>query len=75
MARKYGITENTYKKLIVDSGAVYLNYGEAGETLLGATRGGNTFTIETEYRDISSKGSDDWIRKSDCSEIISCYCT
>ena len=27
MARKHGITTNTYKKFIIDSGAVYKNYG------------------------------------------------
>ena len=57
MARRYGITANTYKKFIVDSGAVYVNYGEAGQAKLGATRGGSTFTIETEYRDMPVDGA------------------
>jgi hypothetical protein len=57
MPRQYGITSNTYKKFIVDSGAAYLNYGEAGQTVLGATRGGSTFTIETEYRDMPVDGA------------------
>lgn len=57
MARKHGITANTYKKFIVDSGACYLNYGESDESLLGATRGGSTFAIETEYRDMPVDGA------------------
>lgn len=57
MARKHGITTNTYKKLVIDSGAVYKNYGLAGETLLGATRGGNTFTIEQEIRQMEVDGA------------------
>ena len=57
MARKHGITANTYKKFIVDSGAVYLNYGESDESLLGATRGGSSFVIETEYRDMPADGA------------------
>ncbi len=57
MARKHGITANTYKKFIVDSGAAYLNYGESDESLLGATRGGSSFVIETEYRDMPVDGA------------------
>lgn len=57
MARQHGITADTYKKFIIDSGAVYLNYGEGGQTLLGATRGGSTFAIETEYRDMPVDGA------------------
>ena len=57
MSRHHGITSNSYKKFIVDSGAVYLDYDEVGETLLGATRGGNTFVIETDYRDMPVDGA------------------
>jgi len=57
MARKHGVTANTYKKFIVDSGAVYLNYGESDESLFGATRGGTSFVIETEYRDMPVDGA------------------
>ena len=57
MARKHGITANTYKKFVVDSGAAYLNYGESDETLFGATRGGSSFAIETEYRDMPVDGA------------------
>jgi hypothetical protein len=57
MARKHGVTANTYKKFVIDSGAVYKNYGAGGELLLGATRGGNEFTIETEYREMAVDGA------------------
>ena len=57
MARKHGVTANTFKKFVIDSGAVYKNYGTGGETLLGATRGGNTFSIETEYREMAADGA------------------
>jgi hypothetical protein len=57
MSRKYGITTNTYKKFVIDSGAVYKNYGESGEALLGATRGGNSFVIETELREMPVDGA------------------
>jgi hypothetical protein len=54
----HGITSSTYdKRIIVDAGAVYKNYGQAGEALLGATRGGNTFVIETDYRDMPVDGA------------------
>lgn len=57
MARQHGITSNTYKRFIIDSGAVYKNYDESGEALLGATRGGNTFTMEQEIRDMPVDGA------------------
>lgn len=47
--RQHGITCDTYKHIVIDSGAVYKNYGLANEELLGATTGGNTFTVEREY--------------------------
>lgn len=57
MARKHGITTNTYRKIVIDSGSVYKNYGLGGETLLGATRGGSTFTIEQEIRKMEVDGA------------------
>jgi len=57
MARRHGVTTNTEKRLVVDSGAVYKNYGEAGEALLGATRGGNVFTVEQEIREMPVDGA------------------
>lgn len=57
MSRSHGVTSTTTNNLIIDSGAVYLDYGESGEVLLGATRGGNTFSITTEYREMEFDGS------------------
>jgi hypothetical protein len=57
MARYHGITADTYKRFVVDAGAVYLDYGEVAEALLGATRDGSTFTIETEYKDMAVDGA------------------
>ena len=56
MPRYHGITDKTYKNFVIDAGAVYLNYGEDGERLIGATRDGNTFTIEQEIREIPVDG-------------------
>lgn len=57
MARVHGITEDTYQNFLMDAGAVYQNRGESDETLLGATRGGSTFSIETEYRNMPVDGA------------------
>jgi len=53
----HGITSSTTQRLFIDAGAVYKNYGESGETLLGATRGGNQFKIETEIRTMEFDGA------------------
>jgi hypothetical protein len=59
MNRKHGITEDTYKKLIIDSGAVYLGFTDFSSlgTLMGATRGGSTFVIEQEIKDMEVDGA------------------
>lgn len=57
MTRKHGITTNTYKKFAIDAGAAYKDYKLAGEALLGATRGGTTFTVEQEMRDMPVDGA------------------
>lgn len=56
MPRYHGITNETYKRFVVDAGAVYKNYGETDEALIGATRDGNTFTIEQEIKEIAVDG-------------------
>lgn len=60
--KKTGFTENTAKSFIINAGAVYTDLThteEAGWTgnLLGATAGGNTVTIENEYREIEVDGT------------------
>lgn len=56
MARKTGVTSETTKHMILDAGAVYLNYGEDDEILYGATRDGNEFQVEQEVREIEIDG-------------------
>jgi len=57
MARQHGITTNTSGRIVLDSGALYLNRDEAGEALIGATRGGAVFTIEQDIREIEIDGA------------------
>lgn len=67
----HGITKETHKNILIDAGVVILNYGlgvELGERVLGATAGGNTFTVEREIRDMAegidgSKGKTKGMRR------------
>lgn len=59
MARhqRHGITKKTAENMIVDVGAVYLNYGVQGkERLWGATSGGASFEVEQEIKEIEADG-------------------
>jgi len=60
MARKTGVTKETVKRLVLDAGVVVLNYGSTNpqkpQKILGACRGGNVFSVETEYRDMPFDG-------------------
>jgi hypothetical protein len=51
-----GFTTNTSNNLLIDAGAVYKNYGLAGEALIGATSGGNEFAIAVKTRDVKVDG-------------------
>lgn len=57
--RLHGVTENTYYRLVFDEGKVYKNFVSMDNpgTCLGATRGGSTFTIEPEIKDIPVDGA------------------
>jgi len=59
MTRQHGISANTYKRFIIDSGVVYTGYTTFASpgTLLGATRGGSTFTLEQEIREMEVDGA------------------
>lgn len=59
MSRVHGITADTYKKFILDSGAVYAGFTSFASlgTLLGATRGGAQFTIEQEIKEMEVDGA------------------
>lgn len=53
-----GLTTTTTQNFVVDAGAVYLNLGGGvNERLLGATRGGNTFSIEQDVKVIDIDGT------------------
>lgn len=51
-----GFTANTPQNLIIDAGALYKNYGLPSETPLGATSGGNTFTVKANTRQVKVDG-------------------
>jgi hypothetical protein len=59
MARYHGITSQTFKDMILDTGAVYYNYVDLNNpgTLLGATKGGVSFTRKPQYADLPYEGS------------------
>lgn len=50
------ITTEQIENIIIDSGVVYINYGEVDERLLAPVRGGNTFNVEGEIREIEVDG-------------------
>ena len=51
-----GATPTSVNSFAIDAGGVYINYGEAGERQIGATRGGSTLTIEQELRTMDIDG-------------------
>ena len=57
MVRQHGITTETVHRLVLDAGAVYLNYGEGDQALLGATRGGNIFLVEQDIKNMPVDGA------------------
>lgn len=46
---KTGISTDTQRRLLRDQGLVYLDYGESGAALLGATKGGNSVEVTPEW--------------------------
>jgi hypothetical protein len=57
MDKLSGIDANTQNRLLYDAGIVYVNYGLAGQKVLGVTRGGNTCSIEQEIRQMAMDGA------------------
>lgn len=57
--RQHGITADTYKRFLIDAGAVYTGFTTFASpgTLLGATRGGSQLTIEQEIKDMEVDGA------------------
>jgi len=56
-AKTGSLRKESLRNLLVDAGAVYLNYGEEDERLLGATQGGASFNVEQEVREIEVDGA------------------
>lgn len=52
----HGITTETVKNFMVGAGAVFINFGLEDERILGATSGGNTFSIEQDVREAEPDG-------------------
>ena len=50
------ITTEQIENIVIDAGAVYLNYGKEGERLLAPCRGANQFSVESEVREIEANG-------------------
>jgi hypothetical protein len=58
MTKTTGLSANTQDRLVLDAGAVYLNYGIVGqERLLGATRGGSVFNLGRTIRVMEADGT------------------
>lgn len=43
--------------VMLGNGLFYFNYGETTETLVGATKGGGSFTVEREFKPIERDGT------------------
>lgn len=52
-----GIDSGTPDSLVFGAGAMYKEYGQSEEQLIGATRGGATFTVDREIREIEIDGT------------------
>lgn len=58
MNRRHGIESDTYGKFLLDAGAVYTNFTSPASpgTLLGATRGGASFSRTPTYKETPYEG-------------------
>ena len=50
------LTQEQIENIQIDYGIVYVNFGEGGETLLAPTRGGGTFNVSKNIREIEYDG-------------------
>lgn len=57
MQGQSGLRAGSEDHLLLDAGAVYFNFGLAGEIMLGATRGGNEFDSGREIKEIEVDGT------------------
>jgi hypothetical protein len=51
------VTTEQINNIVLDTGVVYIDYGEVGERILAPTRGGSTFVVEQDIRIIERDGS------------------
>lgn len=51
-----GLTKEQIENIQIDYGLVYINYGEVGERQLAPTRGGGTFSVTKNIREIEYDG-------------------
>lgn len=51
------LTVEQIGSIVIDAGLVYKNYGELNEKMIGVTRGGNTFNVEPEYKEVERDGA------------------
>lgn len=56
MGIRSGVSADTPDRIVIDAGAVYINYGLTDERLLGATRGGNEFNLNRVVKNIEVDG-------------------
>jgi len=50
------LTQEQIENIVIDTGVLYVNYGEIGERILAPVRGGNQFLVERTIRDIEFDG-------------------
>lgn len=53
----YNLTTEQIENIVIDCGVVYKNYGEIDEVILAPTKGGNSFVVEQEYKNIERDGA------------------
>ncbi|MTI46664.1 hypothetical protein [Sporosalibacterium faouarense] len=44
------------QNIVIDTGVVYVNYEETDEKMLGPCKGGNTFLVEQEFKEVEYDG-------------------
>lgn len=51
------LTTQQIQNIMLDTGVVYVDYGESGQRVLAPTRGGNSFVVEQDVRTIERDGA------------------
>ncbi|MEY2669787.1 MAG: hypothetical protein RLZZ577_103 [Bacteroidota bacterium] len=51
------VTTAQINNIMLDTGVVYIDYGQVGERVLAPTRGGSNFTVEQDVREIERDGA------------------